>query len=82
VDLVDFKGMERGFSRIWRILRAWNADFRGFVRGKSAKNLQNTDLKGMERGFCGFVRGKIYRRLVIYVDKIRVNLRKSVKSVL
>ncbi|MCL2049474.1 MAG: hypothetical protein FWG87_12200 [Defluviitaleaceae bacterium] len=22
--------MERGFPRIWRVLKAWNADFRGF----------------------------------------------------
>ncbi|MCL2047205.1 MAG: hypothetical protein FWG87_00620 [Defluviitaleaceae bacterium] len=35
-------------------------------------DLCNTDLTDF-RGFGGFVRGKIYRRLVIYADKIRVN---------
>ncbi|MCL2047874.1 MAG: hypothetical protein FWG87_04010 [Defluviitaleaceae bacterium] len=35
--LKDFKGMERGFSRIWRIF-ADLADFRGFFRGKIYDN--------------------------------------------
>jgi len=30
VDLADFKGMERGFSRIWRIF----ADFADWLVGK------------------------------------------------
>ncbi|MCL2047691.1 MAG: hypothetical protein FWG87_03085 [Defluviitaleaceae bacterium] len=44
--------MERGFSRIWRILKAWNADFRGFggfsrilsgafIKIRVIKNLRN-----------------------------------------